>query len=842
MASADLREELTCSICLSIYTDPVNLSCGHNFCLGCIESVLGTQEGSGVYTCPECRETFNTKPKLQRNITLCNIVRNLHPTQLKKRETGIFCTYCIHSPVPAAKSCLHCEASLCDAHLRVHSKSEEHVLTEPTTSWGNRRCSKHKELIKYFCTEDAACICASCSLVGKHRGHQVELLKEASEKKKKKLRNVLQKLTKKREKTEKRVQSLRKSRRWVQEKAAGVKERLTALIRDIRKQQQYLEKQLLSNITRQQVLLRISDLIQQLEKEKDELTRKICHIEKLCNMTDPLTVLQEKESHRRDFHFHFLALDTNMASADLREELTCSICLSIYTDPVTLSCGHNFCLGCIESVLGTQEGSGVYTCPECRKSFSNRPELQRNITLCNIVNHLHPNQPEQINNAIFCTYCVHSSVPAAKSCLLCEASLCDTHLSVHSKSEEHDLTEPTTSWGNRKCTIHKELLKYFCTEDAACICVSCSLVGEHRGHQVELLNEAFEKKKKKLRNVLQKLSTKREETEKRVQSLQKHRRGVQDKAACVTDQLTALISDIKEELEDLEKRILSEITWQQEQVLLTISDLIQQLEKEKDELTRKICHTEELYNMTDPLTVLQEQESHRDDFCGAENEDIEVTQRGDNRFLLGGDFDEGLISVTLYRGLADIVTDVKRRLYMQVTSDILLDINTAAINVTVSGDLKSASWSDIGEQQPETAERFTDYPQVLSARSFTSGRHYWEVETSVLGSWSVGVCYPSMERGGHQSLIGDNNKSWCLSKYYENDKDDVEHDTINIQFSDHLSCDRVGILLDYEAGRLTFYELCDPIRHLHTFTATFTEPLHAAFLVWRDGARVRIMS
>ncbi|XP_053545724.1 E3 ubiquitin/ISG15 ligase TRIM25-like, partial [Bombina bombina] len=305
-----------------------------------------------------------------------------------------------------------------------------------------------------------------------------------------------------------------------------------------------------------------------------------------------------------------------MASADLREELTCPICLSIYTDPVTLSCGHNFCLSCINRTWDNQD-EGEYSCPECKHRFRKRPEHKRNLRLRNIAEIFQLTGPVN-DTGIFCTYCIHSPVPATKSCLHCGTSLCDAHLSVHSKSEEHFLTEPTTSWGNRKCYKHKKLLEYYCTEDAACICVTCYVAEEHRGHQLELLNEASEKKKKRLRDVLQKLTTKREKTEKRVQTLQKHRRRVQEKAAGVTERLTALIRDIMEQLEDLEKRVLSDITRQQEQILLPISDLIQQLEKEKDELTRKICHIEELCHMTNPLTVLQEQESHRDDFCGAE--------------------------------------------------------------------------------------------------------------------------------------------------------------------------------------------------------------------------------
>ncbi|XP_073506257.1 E3 ubiquitin/ISG15 ligase TRIM25-like [Phyllobates terribilis] len=209
MASADLRDELLCSICLRTYTDPVMLRCGHNFCRMCIDQALDTQDESGVYSCPDCREEFRKRPALMRNFALCNIVKNFRHTESPQEEiTWICCTYCVDSPVPAVRSCLHCEASLCDKHLRSHSKSPEHVLSDPSTSLEKRKCSVHKKILEYYCAEDAACICVSCSLVGEHRGHQVELLDEASEKRKKKLSINLQKLITQREETKERVRSL----------------------------------------------------------------------------------------------------------------------------------------------------------------------------------------------------------------------------------------------------------------------------------------------------------------------------------------------------------------------------------------------------------------------------------------------------------------------------------------------------------------------------------------------------------------------------------------------------------------------------------------------------------
>uniref|UniRef100_A0A8C5QH32 Uncharacterized protein n=1 Tax=Leptobrachium leishanense TaxID=445787 RepID=A0A8C5QH32_9ANUR len=524
-----------------------------------------------------------------------------------------------------------------------------------------------------------------------------------------------------------------------------------------------------------------------------------------------------------------------MASADLRAELTCPICTDIYTDPVTLTCGHSYCQDCITKTWDNQE-EREYSCPECRKRYRVRPELKRNLRLRNIAENIRSTHPEQEEVRIPCTYC-DSPVPAAKTCLHCEASLCDKHLKKHSKSAEHVLTEPTTSLENRKCSVHKKVLEYYCCEDAACICVSCSLAGEHRGHRVETLNEASEKKKEKLRNILQKLTSQREEAEKRVQSLEKLRRQVQGKAAGVTERVTALIRDIRKQLEALEKRVLSEISRQEEQVSLRVSDLIRQLEIKKEELSRKMRDIEELCDMTDPVTVLQGRESDRDVYCDTE----EDTERHDIKVHDAGDLAMGLISVTLHSGLAGIVTGITRRcrvleasdmlLDVNTASDMLLDVNTASNGVSVSEDLKTVSGSGINQRRPETPERFQDYSQVLSSRSFSSGRHYWEVEVSESVGWGVGMTYPSIERRGVQSLIGNNNKSWCLQKS-DNKKYYMTHDSNRIRFPHSSSCHRLGILLDYEAGRLSFYELCDPIRHLHTFTASFTEPLHAGFCVY----------
>ncbi|XP_068111086.1 E3 ubiquitin-protein ligase TRIM39-like [Hyperolius riggenbachi] len=499
--------------------------------------------------------------------------------------------------------------------------------------------------------------------------------------------------------------------------------------------------------------------------------------------------------------------------------------MEIYRDPVTLPCGHNFCRGCITQAWDHQEDLQEYKCPECQRIYRKRPELVRNTRLHNICEAFHATETDQEQTGVFCHYC-DFPVPATKFCLQCETSLCDHHLRKHDRSGGHTLLPPTTDLGKRKCSVHKKVLEYYCTEDAACVCASCSVIGGHVGHKMMSLDKASEEKKKQLRNDLQKLMAETGEAEERVQSLEECRRKAQEKADGEAERVTALFRDLRRRLEELERRVLSDIMRQAEMMSQSYDDIIRQLEIKKEELSRKMCHIEELCHMTDSLTVLQE--SDTGDLCDTED-------RHDKQLHDGWDLDVAGISHTLHTGLADIMSGVTGGISVQ-PADILLDVTTANNELHISDDRKTASWSHRKQHRPETPERFQDYPQVLSNRSFSSGRHYWEVDVGGSESWAVGLCYPSIDRRDKQSEIGWNNKSWGLGRV--DNQCLVIHDRKQIQLPGGISSDRVRICLDYEAGQISFYALCDPIRHLHTFTATFTEPLHAGLYVWRGCIKI----
>ncbi|XP_056390682.1 E3 ubiquitin/ISG15 ligase TRIM25-like [Hyla sarda] len=610
-----------------------------------------------------------------------------------------------------------------------------------------------------------------------------------------------------------------------------------------------------------------------------------------------------------------------MASSDLRDEQNCSICLSIYTDPVSLRCGHNFCRSCIVQVLNTQDGSGGYTCPDCREEYPERPTLEQNKKLGNIVE----------ESRFFCSYCVKSPVAAVKSCLQCENSLCDAHLKVHNKTMDHKLAEPTGSFDNKKCPIHKKVLEYYCPQDAACLCVSCCLVGKHGGHQVELLEEASKKKKKRLHKNLEELNSRKAEIQTRVQNLHDHQKNMQKKASDKRRNIIKLFLDIKKQLEKAEMKAMREISRQEKKIVSQISVLVRKLEIEEDKLFRKMRRLEEMCHVTDPIRFLQENytpacdhgdgadtEGDSQKIKSLDNSDVQVSdtkvwsKRTDENMViqesghgvacsaksmaaeeaalvsdfhkidnldetsddldetsvdldvtfddldetsddldgtsddLGGttdaldetadDLDEILISLTIHRSMLDIITNVPSELGFQV-SDILLDVATAEAYLEVSEDMKTVR--EVGRQKKiKSPLRFIDFAQVLGRCSLSSGRHFWEVEWNQIGRCDFGMSYPSIRRKGDRCGIGQNDKSWGIAAE-ELECFSVIHNNVSKTLDLEPMCSTFGVFLDYEAGRLSFYEMSDRIRHVHTFTASFTEPLHALFGVY-NGASLTI--
>uniref|UniRef100_A0A8C4R383 B30.2/SPRY domain-containing protein n=1 Tax=Eptatretus burgeri TaxID=7764 RepID=A0A8C4R383_EPTBU len=162
-----------------------------------------------------------------------------------------------------------------------------------------------------------------------------------------------------------------------------------------------------------------------------------------------------------------------------------------------------------------------------------------------------------------------------------------------------------------------------------------------------------------------------------------------------------------------------------------------------------------------------------------------------------------------------------------------LDTNSAHPRIKISRDLKTATRTKTRQQYPKHPVRFDCFPQVVSCESFSSGRHYWEVDVS-LSSWcEIGICLNSIRRKGfgRECRLGGNPQSWCLYKY--NNKYCTRHNNQDTPLSVSGDPERFGFFLDCEAGELTCFgdsragqlTCFGDSRVLHVFRGNFMDPV-----------------
>ncbi|XP_044799339.1 putative tripartite motif-containing protein 64B isoform X2 [Bubalus bubalis] len=144
-----------------------------------------------------------------------------------------------------------------------------------------------------------------------------------------------------------------------------------------------------------------------------------------------------------------------------QSELTCSICMNCFLDPVTIDCGHSFCRPCLS--LCWEEGQTPRRCPECR-GISERPDFKTNIALKRL------------------------------------ASLARQARADHDHSSEEQI-----------CVTHQEAKGLFCEVDQTLLCGPCSEHPEHAAHSHSPIHRAAEESREKLLKRMSSLWKMREE-------------------------------------------------------------------------------------------------------------------------------------------------------------------------------------------------------------------------------------------------------------------------------------------------------------------------------------------
>ncbi|XP_042285013.1 tripartite motif-containing protein 16-like [Thunnus maccoyii] len=530
-----------------------------------------------------------------------------------------------------------------------------------------------------------------------------------------------------------------------------------------------------------------------------------------------------------------------------KETFSCSICLDLLKDPVTIPCGHSYCMNCIKGFWDEEDQRKIYSCPQCRQTFTPRPVLVKNTMLAALVEQLKKTGlqaapadhyyagPEDVA----CDVCTGRKLKALKSCLTCLMSYCKNHLQFHYESprfKKHKLVDPSEKLQENICSRHDEVMKMFCRTDQQSICYLCP-VDEHKGHDTVSAAAERTERQRELELSRQNIQQRIQDREKDVKMLQQEVEAVSrsaDKAVEDSEKIfTELIRLIQKRSSDVKQQIRS----QQETEVSRVKELQEKLEQEITELKRKDAELKQFSHTEDHNQFLHNYPSLSQLSASTDSSSINIRPlryfedvtaavselRDQLQDILREKWTNISLTVTEVDVLLSQPEPKTRAEFLKYSREITLDPNTANTYVLLSEGNRKAKMN-----QPRSyshhPDRFTNWRQVLSRESLT-GRCYWEVEWRG-GGVRVAVAYKDIRRAGDsdECRFGRNDKSWALQ--CDTNSYEFWFNSISTPVSGPGSS-RVGVYLDHRAGILSFYSVSETMTLLHRVQTTFTQPLYA---------------
>ncbi|XP_034090951.1 tripartite motif-containing protein 16-like [Gymnodraco acuticeps] len=532
-----------------------------------------------------------------------------------------------------------------------------------------------------------------------------------------------------------------------------------------------------------------------------------------------------------------------------RETFSCFICLDLLKDPVTIPCGHSYCMKCIKHHW---DGELIHSCPQCRQSFTPRPVLLKSTMLAALVEELKKTglqaAPADLCYAgaedVACDVCTGRKLRACKSCLMCVASYCDKHLQCHNELhvlKNHKLVEPSKKLQENICSRHDEVMKMFCRTDQQSICYLCS-VDKHKGHDTVSAAAERTERQRELEGSRLNIQQRIQDREKEVKLLQQEVEAVNGSADKAVEDSEKTFTELIRLMEKRSFDVKQQVRSQQKREVSRVRELQEKLEQEMAELKRRDAELKLL-----SLTEDHNQFLHSYPSLPALSEATHSSSINIRPLSYFEDVTAALsavrdklqdvlreewtnVSLPEVEVLLSAAEPTTRAGFLKYSQEITLDPNTAYTQLLLSEGSRKATLMGQEQSYSSHPDRFTNCVQVLSRESLT-GRCYWEVE------WrgrevDVAVAYKNISRAGSggECAFGRNDKSWSLE--CKQNSYSFRYNNINTPVSGPQSS-RVGVYLDHRAGILSFYSVSETMTLLHRVQTTFTQPLHAGF--WPYG-------
>ncbi|XP_074489605.1 E3 ubiquitin-protein ligase TRIM21-like [Sebastes fasciatus] len=512
------------------------------------------------------------------------------------------------------------------------------------------------------------------------------------------------------------------------------------------------------------------------------------------------------------------------------DQFLCSICLDVFTDPVTIPCGHNFCKTCITQHWDINV---LCQCPNCKEVFNTRPELRVNTFISEMAAQFRQSAQQKASSSsseqqaakpgeVPCDACTGTKLKALKSCLVCLDSYCETHLEPHltrSGLKRHQLIDPVENLEGRMCTKHDKLLELFCKTDQMCVCMLCTVL-DHKTHDVVPLKEGYDGKKAELGNteaeIQQMIQKRRLKIQEMKHSVELSKEDADREIADGVQVFTAM----KESVERSQAELINTIQEKQRKTEKQAEGFIKELEQEISELKKRSTEVDQLSRSEDHLHLLQ----------GFPSLNALPTKTWTEVSVRPSTY-EGTV-VRAVNQLEETLSKQMKKLFeaelkrvQQSAVDVTLDPDTANPYLILSDDGQQVN---CGERKnlPDNPERFDTCPSVLAKQSFSSGRFYYEVQVKGKTEWDLGVARESINRKGIITL-NPQNGYWTIWLRNKNEYKACAGPLVSLSLKSQP--EKVGVFVDYEEGLVSFYDV-DAAALIYSFTGCcFTEKLYPYF-------------
>ncbi|XP_063059412.1 E3 ubiquitin-protein ligase TRIM47 [Engraulis encrasicolus] len=467
---------------------------------------------------------------------------------------------------------------------------------------------------------------------------------------------------------------------------------------------------------------------------------------------------------------------------EIQKELVCAICLEYFNDPVILKCGHNFCRDCILMHWEENGGDDIgYQCPECRMVFG-KMSFTKNYLVKNLVDKLSEFD------------CLKTVKPAAPS-----------------KAIKSD----------GKCERHREELKLYCHSDNKPICVVCRESRAHRHHDVAPLPEVIEDMKSELRLRLIKLNWQKSMCS-RVKAIDEQtktdvkmkKQALKEK---IEDDVGALVQFLLDEKDDL----LESLDAEEVATVAVIDENLKLVGNEEASVDKAIADIQT--QLSDTASFENIKKVYSSPFqCS--NSNVQSSNCPADWYEFTGPF-----QLIMWKKMMHVLHTMPQNL--------TLDLDTAHPCLAISDFDTKVEENRTRSQEADVPQRFTRFFGVLATAQYSSGQHYWEVDVRDKGVWYLGVTSEYSNRKGFVSLSPSAGYwSLCLQdRLYANEED------ARLPVADYWNSPRVGVFLDYDRGRVSFYDAVT-MKHIYTFSAYFDEPVSPFFSPGKNdpGSRLQI--